>query len=155
LNNSAYWYNASAALGCPIDSPKASISCMRGKSTADILKVTRVTNPLEAVLGHYGPTTDNKVVFSDYKERAAAGKFIQKPYFIGNNDYEAGLFVLMSQAAKLNISENVWTVFNAAVFTCPVARAAEARAKKGLLTYRYRYFGDYPNTRLQDKSGSW
>jgi cholinesterase len=121
----------------------------------DIIKAIRITNPLEAVLGHFGPTIDNKIVFSDYKERAAAGKFIQKPYLIGNNHHEAGLLVILGQAAKLNISDNVWSVVDAAMFTCPIARAAEARAKKGLLTYRYRYFGDYPNTRLQPNSGAW
>jgi cholinesterase len=128
---------------------------MRSKSTADILKVTKIENPLQAVLGHFGPNVDNKVVFSDYAARAAAGKFIQKPYMSGNNHFEAGLFVLISGAANIKVSSNIWSVFNAAVFTCPVGDAAAARRKKGLLTFRYRYFGDWSNTNLQAGSGAY
>ena len=156
MNNSAFWYNTSAAVGCPTNDAKASVSCMRTKSMVDILNASKVVNPLQAVLGHFGPTVDNKVVFSDYKERAAAGKFIQKPYMNGNNHKESGLFELIGGAAKLNIPSNIWPVFNAAVFTCPVSKAAAARAAKGLITYRYRYFGDFPNTELQpNNKGAW
>jgi cholinesterase len=155
-NNSAFWYKATAALGCPTKEASESMACMRTKSMGKILNATKVTNPLEAVLGHFGPSVDNKSVFSDYKERAAAGKFIQKPYMTGNNHLESGLFVLIGGAAKIKVPENIWTVFNAAVFTCPIGNAAAARASKGIQTYRYRYFGDFPNTFLQNNNrGAW
>jgi hypothetical protein len=128
---------------------------MRTKTAEQILKVTRVENPLQAVLGHFGPSVDNKVIFSDYPERAAAGKFIQKPYMIGNNDFEAGLFVLIAGAAKIKVAPNIWSVFNAAVFNCPIGDAAAARKKKGLPAFRYRYFGDWSNTNLEAKSGAY
>jgi cholinesterase len=156
-DNSKFWNEAAKNLSCPVDNVKASIACMRTKSMEDVLRASKVDNPLQAVLGHFGPTVDEKVVFSDYKERAAAGKFIQKPYMNGNNDYEAGLFVLIGGAAKIKILNQTWPVFNAATFTCPVLRAVQARTKAGLTTYRYRYFGDYPNTRLQPSTnfGAW
>jgi carboxylesterase type B len=151
-NNSEVWYKASAALGCPTSAAAASVACMRTKSMDEILKATKVANPLQAVLGFFGPSVDGKTVFGDYKERAAAGNFIQKPYMTGNNHLESGLFILIASGARLNITANIWPVFNAATFTCPIARAAAARASKGVPTYRYRYFADFPNTFLQDSN---
>jgi cholinesterase len=152
MNNTAFWNKASTKLGCPTSDVKASIACMRKKSMTEILQASAVGNPLQAVLGDFGPSVDNRVVFGDYKERAAAGKFIQKPYMTGNNDFEAGLFVLIAEGAHINISANIWPVFNAGVFTCPISRSANARAARGLTTYLYRYFPDYPNTFLLPKS---
>jgi cholinesterase len=157
MNNTGYWYESAKALGCPTNDPKASVTCMRTKSMEDVIKASKVANPLQAVLGHFGPSVDNKVVFPDYKERASAGKFIQKPYMNGNNDWEAGLFVFIGGAAKINILPNTWPIFNAATFTCPISKAAAARANKGLTTYRYRYFADFSNTKLQPNTnkGAW
>jgi cholinesterase len=121
----------------------------------DILKVTRVPNALQAVLGIFGPTVDNQVVFGDYDARGKQGNFIQKPYMIGNNDFEAGLFALIGGAANIKISPNIWSVFNAAVFTCPVARAAGMRVAHKVPTWRYMYFGDWPNTNLMAGSGAY
>jgi hypothetical protein len=74
----------------------------------------------------------------------------------GNNHKESGLFELIGGAAKINIAANIWPVFNNAVFNCPISKAAAARAAKGLMTYRYRYFGDYRNTELQaNNKGAW
>jgi cholinesterase len=153
-NNLENWNKASQQLGCHTRTIKESVNCMRGKSMEDILKVTKVSNPLQAVLGIFGPTVDHKVVFGDYEARSKEGKFIQKPYLIGNNDFEAGLFELIGRAGKIQISSNIWSVFNAAVFTCPVAKAAGARAKR-VQTWRFRYFGDWPNTNLAPKSGAY
>jgi cholinesterase len=128
---------------------------MRGKNMDDILAAQKVDNPLEAVLGHFGPTEDGKVVFGDYVERGNAGKFIQKPYMNGNNHFEAGLFVLIAGAAKLKISAKVWPTFNAAVFTCPVMNAADVRAENKVPVWRYRYFGDWPNTDIDGRTGAY
>ena len=70
-NNTAAWFNASSALGCGGESVgvEQSITCVRTKNFTDLLAVTVVSNPLQAVLGEFGPTADNKVVFSDYDKR--------------------------------------------------------------------------------------
>jgi cholinesterase len=153
-SNVESWNKAAQQLGCLTSTTKASVKCMRSKSMEEILKVTKISNPLQAVLGVFGPTVDNKVVFGNYDARSKEGKFIQKPYMIGNNHFEAGLFELIGRAGKIQISPNIWSVFNAAVFTCPVARAAGARAKR-VPTWRYRYFGDWPNTNLAPGSGAY
>jgi cholinesterase len=122
-----------------------------------ILTATTVSDPLKAVLGNFGPTTDNKVVFSNYDERAERGDFIQKPYLVGNNDYEAGLFWLFAVAAQRNFTDTEWCLFNADIFTCPTAKAAAFRQQNGVKTYRYRYYGEFLNLRITNapNSGPW
>jgi cholinesterase len=150
-----WWKDAATKLSCPVDDMTASVKCMRGKTAKEILDVTIIENPLIEVLGHFGPSVDNKVVFGDYVERAKAGKFIKKPYMAGNNHFEAGLFVMISNAANISLPANIWGIFNAAVFTCPIARLADARSNDGQVTYRYRYFGDWSNTNLIPGSGAY
>jgi cholinesterase len=159
-NNSAAWYNASLALGCggPGTDLEESVSCVRTKPYQAILNVTKVADPLAAVLGNFGPTVDGKVVFSDYDKRGAKGDFIQRPYLVGNNNYEAGLFKILG--VQRNISAQEWCLFDAAVFTCPAAQAAAYRAKQQVNTFRYRYYGDFPNLALTNApplgpSGAW
>jgi cholinesterase len=154
-NNNKYWEAAAKELKCPTAPIAQSIKCMRTKSMDELLNVTRVENPLQAVLGHFGPNVDNKVVFGDYVERGKAGKFIQKPYLTGNNHFEAGLFVLIAEAAGLKISPKIWPTFNAAVFTCPIMNAADARFANKVPVWRYRYFGEWANTELNGKAGAY
>lgn len=41
------------------------------------------------------------------------------------------------------------------VFTCPSSYTAQERIAYDVPTYRYRYFGDYPNTRIDPKAGAY
>lgn len=156
-NNTAAWFNASIALGCGDASVglPASVACVRTKPYQAVLNATKVSNPLQAVLGNFGPTVDGTVVFSDYDTRALAGNFIKRPYFTGNANYEAGLFKIL--ATGQGISDSDWCIFDLAIFTCPAAKAAGYRALHGLNTFRYRWYGEFPNTRLtlNPPSGSW
>jgi hypothetical protein len=134
------------------------VSCFRQKPFQAILNATKVADPLAAVLGNFGPTIDEKTVFSDYDDRAENGDFVQRPYLVGNNNYEAGLFKILG--IQRNITAQEWCLFDAAVFTCPAAKAAAYRAKQKINTFRYRYYGDFDNLRLTDKpplgpSGAW
>jgi carboxylesterase type B len=158
-DNTQAWFNASQKLGCGGSSVgvEQSLACVRTKSTSDILTAIAVANPLQAVLGNFGPTSDNKVVFSDYNNRASSGQFIKRPYFTGSNNYEAGLFRILAAAGGINISDVDWCLFNLERFTCPAAKAANARAVASVPSYRYRYYGEFPNLRLtvNPNSGAW
>lgn len=158
-NNTVAWYNASVILGCGDASAgaEAVLACIRTKSANELLNATNVEDPIQSVLGNFGPTSDGKVVFSDYDERADRGDFIQKPLLVGNNDNEAGLFRLLAFAANRTFTDLEWCLFNADVFTCPAAKTARERVSTGVDTYRYRYFGDFYNLRLTTKpsSGAW
>jgi cholinesterase len=132
---------------------------MRNRTVKDILAATNDANPLVAILGNFGPTPDNKVVFSQiqYKLRQTTGAFIHRPYLTGTNNYESGLFRIFAQAANINIPDIDWCLFDLAIFTCPSARSALGRALALVPTYRYRYHGQFPNLRLTKtpNSGAW
>jgi cholinesterase len=132
---------------------------MRKKPFKDILAASYNPNPLSAILGDFGPTPDNKVVFTQnqYKQRQLARQFIKKPYLTGSNHYEAGLFRLFAQATNVTIPDIDWCLFDLAIFTCPAARSALGRALALVPSYRYRYYGQFSNTRLTKtpNSGAW
>jgi cholinesterase len=89
LNNTAAFVNASIILGCGDGSAGLgpAVDCVRTKNFTDVLSATKVTDPLKAVLGNFGPTADAQVVFENYTKLAEEGKFIQRPYMVGNNNY--------------------------------------------------------------------
>ena len=127
---------------------------MRTKDYRDILAaIVTPAGPTDLV-GPFRPTADNKVVFNDYSARAKAGKFIKKPYFTGNNDYEAGLFKYTALFSGIQLSDLQWAIFNLAAFSCPTAAAAAHRSHYGVPTWRYRYFGEFENLRLTDSPSS-
>lgn len=157
-NNAAAWFNATEKLNCGgINAGiSATVACMRTKSFQQILNATVLPPGLSAITGQFGPTVDNKTVFGDYPRRAATGQYIQRPLFIGNNDYEAGLFKIVAETSNTTLPDLSWAIFDLASFTCPAADTALARSMH-VPTYRYRYFGEFPNTRLtlNPSSGAW
>jgi cholinesterase len=150
------WYNMSATLGCGDSSTplQTSVDCVCTKPFQQILNVTRIADPLKAVLGVFGPTVDDTIVFSDYTERGLAGNFFQGPLLIGNNFYEAGIFKLLAKAGGANVSDAAWLLFNQAIFQCPTAVAAAYRYAKHVPIWRYLYFGAYENLALTDNPPS-
>lgn len=93
LNNTEAFVNGSIALGCGDGSSglDAALACVRTKPFTNVLAATKVSDPLRAVLGNFGPTVDGKVIFNDYTKRAERGDFIQRPYMTGNNNYASPL----------------------------------------------------------------
>jgi len=158
-NNNAAWFNTSVALDCGDASAglQASISCVRTKPFQALLDATRPENALAGVAGSFSPTIDGKVIFADAAQRLEDGNFIKRPYFIGTTNYEAGLFKLVASASNITTPEIVWDLLNLIAFNCPARSAAQARADAGVPVWRYRYFGEFPNTRLSinPPSGAW
>lgn len=155
------WFNLTGLLECggAHSDPSSVSKCMRTKNYTDILAATaRVTSaPVDgSVLGSFAPTVDEIVVFSDYGKRLHSGQFIKRPILIGNTDYEAGYMkaalALTPGAAASGLldpsAEFYWDVFNSIVFDCSTARRAFASQASGIPTWRYRWFGNFPNLRL-------
>jgi hypothetical protein len=67
---------------------------------------------------------------------------------IGNADYEAGLFKVVGELAGQIYSDDFWNTFNQQVFTCPASARANISIANGVPTWRYRWFGTFPNTNL-------
>jgi cholinesterase len=123
---------------------------MRTKTFQSILAAIPSAAPgsITGGLSSFGPAVDNITVFSDYPARSLAGNFTKVPLLIGNADYEAGLFAASAALANVTYPPVFWTEFDLSVFTCPAAYRANISINAGVPTWRYRWFGDFPNLRL-------
>jgi carboxylesterase type B len=147
------WFSIASRIGCGgVEADDEAVyQCMLGKSAAEILAGVEAedsgafsTNGLT-----FGPVVDGVRVFSDYAARRPA----KGGYLIGNADNEAGLYRVSSPDQP----EQVWQGLNAAAFSCPAAGRVLRSLAVGNPTWRYRWFGDFPNLVLTTKppSGSW
>ncbi|KAL2832636.1 Alpha/Beta hydrolase protein [Aspergillus pseudoustus] len=132
------WFHVTALVGCgdATSDPVAVSDCMVNKTVDEILggydPATVPINP-----SPYGPVIDDDVVFSSYRDRLAA----KGGYLIGNNHNEAGLFKLLEPPQN----ESYWSDFNNRLYTCADFVRTEQSIAHGNPTWRYRYFGDFPN----------
>lgn len=153
------WYNVSSTLGCGDASsdPDSVLSCMRSKDWQTIQSGIPTGSGIEGVTGSFGPTIDETVVFSDYIARSAAGNFIQRPLMIGNNQNEPGLFKPILELEGVTYPDALWNYLAFIIYTCPIKYRSQASVSKSVPTWRYRYFGNFPNLKLTTipDSGAW
>lgn len=148
------WFNTTAGCGCggsAVEDWKQVYECMLSKPAVEIVgNITRVfATDAEGGGLPFSPTVDEQLVFSNYTDRKPASG----PLLIGNTDFETGLFRLLAPT----LPDLVWPLINDVVFDCPVALRAAVSVQAGNPTWRYRWFGDFPNLELSlvPPSGSW
>lgn len=148
-----------ATLGCgdATSDPNALLACMRSKDWQDIQDAIPVSTGIAGATGLFGPTIDNITVFSDYIARSAEGNFIKRPLFLGSNNYEVGVFRPIFDTQNVTFTEAQWDYLNFVIFTCPTSYRTEASVSNNVPTWRYRYFGEFPNLRVTNSpdSGAW
>jgi cholinesterase len=155
------WFNVTSVLGCGSASSNSSdvLACMRTKTPTQIYSAIppAKAGSITGGLSNFGPAMDDITVFSDYDARSTAGNFIKLPLLTGNADYEAGLFATTAALANITYPPIFWTEFDLSVFTCPASERANISIAAGVPTWRYRWFGDFPNLRLTSvpDSGAW
>lgn len=148
------WFNVTSMLGCGDASSNATgvLSCMRTKNYQDVLNVIpAATDVASNILGNFGPTVDDTVIFSNYSERTPA----KVPLLIGNNNYEAGLFRTEFALDGIFFPDAFWDDFNIQEFTCPAGIRANASVAANNPTWRYRYFGVFPDLEISTEAGTW
>jgi cholinesterase len=118
--------------------------------TAILTAIPKSTGP-SGILGSFGPTVDETVIFSNYSQRTPA----RVPMLIGNNNYEGGIFRTEFALAGLFFSDSFWDDFNLQEFTCPAGIRANASLAAGNPTWRYRYFGVFPNLAVSSEAGTY
>lgn len=130
---------------------------MRSKPWQTIQAAITTGTGLSSVTGNFGPTVDEEVVFTDYAARTLAGKFIRKPLLIGNNDHEVGLFQVIFALQNVTYTNAVWDFLQLVIYDCPAAYRAASSVTYGVPTWRYRWFGNFPNEQLTttDTLGAW
>jgi cholinesterase len=73
---------------------------------------------------------------------------------VGNCNNEAGLGSAIAEQAGKKLPTSLVDLADLS-FTCSAGKAAKTRIQKGVTTWRYRYFGDWPNSRLSNDSGAY
>lgn len=138
------WYTVASTLSCgDAESDQDELlQCMRSKDWQEVQAAIPENKGLSGVVGSFGPTIDEIIVFSDYPERSAAGKVIQRPLFIGNTDNEAGLFKPTLACQNITYTQAQWDYMAQQLFTCSTSNRAIASLINNVPTWRYRWFGD-------------
>jgi carboxylesterase type B len=151
-------------VGCKNQSDEAVLSCVR-QVPARVLE-----NTLSWYIGNgttpkiaFGPTPDEKLVFSNWTQRIQQGKIAKlvsdlsdftydetseansltfQPLIIGSNTNEGAGFVPFTPAGP-----GAATLFNTTenIIACPVGSEVKRRNAGGLTTYRYQYAGNFSN----------
>jgi len=145
------WFNVTSTLGCGDASSDSAVvlSCMRKQNYNAILAAMPTSSGL--VLGGFIPTVDETVVFSNYSQRTPA----KVPMLIGNNDYEGGLFRTSYALQGIFLPDIFWDNFNLQEYTCPCGIRANASASANNPTWRYRYYGVFPNLAISSEAGAY
>lgn len=141
-------------LGCVTKdvSPKKVLRCLQKQDVKALLKVVQdgwAASPFQ-------PSVDNITGFPDYPARSKAGNFAQLPVLTGSNDNEAGTYVVVYALMNITMTKAQGDAKTNNTFGCPVGARANVSVSHSLPVWRYRYFGDFPNTRLYEgASGAW
>ncbi|WYZ36261.1 hypothetical protein EsH8_XII_000011 [Colletotrichum jinshuiense] len=147
----AKWFSITAAVGCgDAQTDLMTVNnCMLLKSPAEIVNGIAASGTGTPGGTFFAPVVDDALVFANYSTRVSANG----GYIVGNDDNEAGLFKLGAPT----FNETVWAGLNLVTFECPAARRATRAAAAGHPTWRYRYFGNFPNMILSTtpNSGAW
>lgn len=152
------WYNVSSSLGCGGSGDV--MPCMRRQNITDIkAAVAKVKPPPGSSVTRsqpvFQPTPDGRSVFDDYESLLASGAYARLPYLAGENNNEAGYYKIPAFAQGKIPTEEQWNDLQLESFTCPLAKVADSRAKRGVPVWRFRYFGDWDNLRLYPTSGAY
>jgi cholinesterase len=150
------WFNVTATVGCGDDSSNATevLACMQTKDADLILSsipAVAANDVQTRILGYFGPTVDDTVIFSNYSERTPANV----PLLIGNNNYEGGLFRTEFALTNTTYPDAFWDAFNLQEFTCPAGIRANASVAAKNPTWRYRYLGVFPDMEISSEGGTW
>ncbi|TID17911.1 prolyl oligopeptidase (secreted protein) [Venturia nashicola] len=153
--NPQAWYSLSERLGCGgVEKGNETVACMRTKPFQDVLQASKSGPDRPELFRRFYPVTDEKVVFSDYDKRADAGRFVQKPLLIGNNDNEYGLQGTIAKIQGKPYSNQTLLIGNLG-YMCSAKVQAQRRMDKGIKAWRYRWMGVFPNQRISHDAGAW
>lgn len=134
--------------GCDFpDDGQAELECMRQVPFAMIENfIGQYTqNGTEPALS-FVMVPDEKLIFSNYTERAMAGKVAKSPVLTGNTANEATSLVPWPVN---NLTAGPWQpgvlALDLAMWICPAAETTKLRSQLDIPVYRYQYAGQFPN----------
>lgn len=132
-------------LGCSFpDDEDAEMRCMQDVPTNDVLNFINHYNGTEKLA--FLPVADEKLIFSNYTERALKGYLSPNPAIftdVANNN--AALVAWPSANPAAGPNETAVVQGTLSDWVCPTAETSILRAKAGHLTYRAQYAGNFSN----------
>lgn len=133
------WFRIAKTAGCggSTADPNLITECMRSKTAQELISAFSSEDTGIGAVPAFGPGVDDIIVFADYSSRHSA----RGGYLIGNNQNEAGSFRLLQP----NQTDAYWVDFNDRYYTCADAVRLTRSTGDGNPSWRYRYFGDFPN----------
>lgn len=106
------------------------LDCLRSVSWQDIETILLADSTFD-----FEPIVDNHLVFSDYAQRYEIGALSSTPAIIGTNQHEFNAFPEDNQTSP-DVKTNL-------AFLCTAVHASQLRQNNSLITYRYRYDGNF------------
>jgi cholinesterase len=148
---SSVWYEASSAVGCgnANTAPATVYECMSLKAAKTLTDIIPPNDKSSAGLP-FGPVIDNKLIFADYDSQTSA----PLPMLVGSNDNESALFDWMAKNPS-RVPGGFWITVNNKAFTCSTASRVAISVTAGNPTWRYRWFGTFPNLLLDNSEGAY
>ncbi|KAI0129093.1 Alpha/Beta hydrolase protein [Xylariales sp. AK1849] len=136
------------SLGCdfPTD-PDAELECMQRVPANQIMNFIGQYSDNNTDPGlYFRPVVDERIVFSNYTQRAKAGFISKIPALVSTTANEDAS--LVAYPVNNLIAGPNHTVVNSVTlsgFVCPAFYARNVRVYNNLTTYRYQYAGNYTN----------
>lgn len=130
---------------------------MRQRPLKDLLVALGTKWPSLGLLSNtFQAIPDGRVYFSDIANRANVSKFARRPMLVGNSANEGGIAninngTFFSQFFGPGVTSEALNL----VMTCASRNTARARKTAGVKVWRYRYFGDWPNSYIADGAGAY
>jgi carboxylesterase type B len=145
------WLMLASNVGCAEEdqtsADQAVLDCMMEKAADDL--VDAMARPNIKKGDGFIPTQDDVLVYADHTDMASA----EGGYLLGVADFEGGIQLPMWP----NASKFMLRALGHIIINCPTAARANKAAAEGKPTWRYRYFGEFPNLEAttEPRSGSW
>lgn len=135
------WNTVAARVGCTKEATEAQLKCMQAVPMLTLVRETVATMAADYAV-QFGPTPDGVTWFDDFAARSNLGRYTKLPTMIGTNSNEATLFTDNPENAFLVKGGDA--IFTPVLWTCPALTSAGDRARAGLPTWRYQYYGAWP-----------
>lgn len=135
----------------------AELECMRQVSFKDIINWMGQHNDRgDTPTFNFNITPDNRTVFTDYEERAEAGKIARVPVIISNtaNEISAGVSV---DDVTVGPDQALVTSLDISIMVCPTFNATVYRNRLGadVPVFRIQHAGTFPNLNVYSWLGAY
>lgn len=129
------------------DDGAAELDCMRGVPFKDIVNfIGQYIDRGEKPALRFSLVPDDRVVFTDYKERAEAGKIARLPVMISNTANEASA-AFWQPNMTTSPDQSAITALDISLMVCPTFNSTVYRNWMGadVPTFRFQHAGTFPN----------